>query len=142
MDTINASRPSGVISPVETKLLNKQPEQKSILISYFDQQQAIAKDIEGVFNQAGYLVIRHQPGDNVNEFSDVIPHRNLDYVLVVLSDNYLKNDKCMHAVNQIMRRYKFHDTLLTYVLTEDNATKADIYSGGKKYEDYWRWKKR
>ena len=46
----------------------------------------------------------------------------------------------MHAVNQIMRRYKFHDTLLTYVLTEDNATKADIYSGAKKYEDYWEEK--
>ena len=137
VDTINTSRPSRAISPVETKLLSKQPGQKSILISYFDQQQAIAKEIDGVFTQAGYLVIRHQPGDNVNEFSDVIPHRNLDYVLVVLSDNYLKNDQCMHAVNQIMRRYKFHDTLITYVLTDDNATKADIYPGGKGYEDYW-----
>lgn len=121
---------------------NKLPTQKSIFISYCHKQKEIARQIDLEFEKAGYLVIRDerylQATDDLKDFMNVITHRNLDHVLVILSDQYLKNDNCMHAVNQIMRRYKFHDTLITYVLTDDSATKADIYTGAKDYEDHWR----
>ena len=131
VDAIKAQNACEAISSAETQLLNKPSGQKSIFISYFDQQSAIAHEIDRVFEQAGYLVVRDQQ-------NECITHPNLDYVLVILSDGYLKDGKCMNAVNQIMKRYKFQDTLLTYVLTDDHTTKAAIDTGGKSYEAYWQ----
>ena len=123
----------GGAQPVERDLDNKPPTQKSVFISYCHEQKEIALKIDLEFQKAGFLVIRDekylQATDDLREFMNVITHRNLDHVVVIASDDYLKRPNCMYEVNLIMKSHKFQDSLLTYVMTD--------IENPQKYMDHW-----
>jgi len=120
------------IDELERKLQNKASNTKSVFISYQGDQKDIAKDIQEEFERRGFLVIRDE--------MRIINHPNLDYVVTIVSESYLKSKSCMNEVDQILKRYKFSDTLLPIVMADVTEGKVDIYNGIEKCLVHWRSK--
>lgn len=74
---------------------------------------------------------------------------NHDYVISIISDNYLKSRNCMYEMLEVVKDSKFSQRLLFIVLTNEDAKYykvahiqdigADVYSvsGQAKYSKYW-----
>lgn len=74
---------------------------------------------------------------------------NHDYVITIISDNYLKSRNCMYEMLEVVKDSKFSQRLLFIVLTNEDAKYykvapiqdigADVYSvsGQAKYSKYW-----
>lgn len=74
---------------------------------------------------------------------------NHDYVISIISENYLKSRNCMFEMLEVVKDSKFFEKLLFIVLTDDDkkyyknvpdqSIGADIYSvqGQAKYSKYW-----
>lgn len=74
---------------------------------------------------------------------------NHDYVISIISDNYLKSRNCMFEMLEVVKDSKFSEKLLFIVLTDDDkkyyestpveSIDADIYSvqGQAQYSKYW-----
>lgn len=72
-----------------------------------------------------------------------------DYVISIISDNYLKSRNCMYEMLEVVKDSKFSQRLLFIVLTNEDAKYykiapvqdigADVYSvsGQAKYSKYW-----
>ena len=73
-----------------------------------------------------------------------------DYVITIISDNYLKSRNCMFEMLEVVKDSNFSEKLLFIVLgnddvkyyrsTSESSIGADIYSapGQAKYSKYWR----
>ncbi len=73
-----------------------------------------------------------------------------DYVIMIISDNYLKSRNCMYEMLEVIKDSNFKDKLLFIVLNDEDAKyyddssegikAADVYSndGAFKYTKYWR----
>ena len=73
-----------------------------------------------------------------------------DYVIMLISDNYLKSRNCMYEMLEVVKDSSFADKLLFIVITDEdnkyyknmpeNAIGADVYSnnGVFKYTRYWQ----
>jgi len=127
------------LDELEEQLQNKTPNRKSVFISYEWDQKDIARDIEKEFEKRDFLVILSH-GVFLPGFARIINHPNLDYVLTIVSDSYLKSKSCMDEVDRIMKRHNFSDTLLSFVMSDDSNAKADIYNGVQKYLVHWQSK--
>ena len=73
-----------------------------------------------------------------------------DYVIMVISDNYLKSRNCMYEMLEVVKDRHFSDKLLFVVVSDDDldfyksaptySVGADVYSndGVFKYTQYWK----
>ncbi len=137
------------LTALKEKLDRKPASQRSVFITYQWAQQGIARTLEQAFTAKGYLVIRDEGylehGVYLPGFMHIIAHENLDYVLPVISESYLKSKNCMYEVNQIMNRDRSESSflerrLLPYVVSvSDPSADSKIYSAGVgPYLDYWK----
>src|SRR5437868_4466034 len=106
------------------KTLDMKPAyQRSIFISYQWDQQGIAQALQSVFESKRdargnkkYLVIRDEGflgnDEYIKDFMKIVAHPKLDYVLPIISKQYLLSRNCMYEVNQMMRRYDWERSLL------------------------------
>ena len=111
----------------------------SVFISYTWKDAAIADQIESSISD--YATIHRdshdlQPGDSLSAFMKTI--RKQDFVILLVSDDYLKRRNCMYEVLQLLKDYDEHDQsfwekVIMYV------TATDIYSTEKQNEiiKYW-----
>lgn len=132
------------IAELLAKLEAKPATQRSVFISYQWKHSNVVDEIQKVFEDLGYLVIRDKKdlsnGNSLTEFMELINHPKVDYVISVISDSYLKSENCMFEVSQMLQKYKFKDVVLAYVVSEDQNEKVQIYKDAdrQKYIDYWK----
>lgn len=73
-----------------------------------------------------------------------------DYVIMIISDNYLKSRNCMFECLEVIKDNKFNEKLIYIIISDEDqkyyenenniSSKADIYGidGGYKYISYWK----
>jgi hypothetical protein len=131
------------------QLLDHKPQgQKAVFISYaWDQEdkrieeessKRIAKKIEGILLQEGVLAIRDENvlnwNDDINSFmSEVIKHPNIDRIILILSDRYLKRDNCTFELHHLMQRIKQENIYIIKVETE-----TEKIGSLDKYRIFWK----
>lgn len=125
------------------KLDTKPASQRSVFITYQWAQKDTAKALQQAFEAKGFLVIRDE--DNLSHgvylpgFMRIINHKQLDYVLPVISQQYLTSKSCMYEVNQLFRRLQWEDDILPYVVDENPRDDAMLYSqGAGTYVKQWK----
>ncbi len=104
-------------------------------------REALVDRICDKLNELGYKIVRDKAtltlGDSIREFMHEIGKGN--YVIVVLSDKYLRSEYCMFEAVEIIRSKGYEQRVFPIVLSD-----ADIYShdGQFAYVEHWRQQKR
>lgn len=70
---------------------------------------------------------------NIKDFMNTIGES--DFVLMLISDEFLKSDWCMYEVTELLNTHAFHDKILPVVL--DNANPIFKLTGRLPYYEYW-----
>ena len=116
---------------------------QEIFISYAwgGESEKIAEQLEKVLQEGKRNVIRdkkdmHYKG-NIDEFERRIGKG--DYIIVILSDRYLKSEHCMNEILHIERKENVYDRIFPIVLDD-----AKIYSdfGRLDYTTFWQEKEK
>jgi sigma-B regulation protein RsbU (phosphoserine phosphatase) len=112
---------------------------KQIFISYSNKDKALVDHIEYDFKKIDLTLIRDIRDVQYREsFKDFMGRINeTDYVLMLVSDNFLKSDNCMYEVLEVIKNREFKTKLLP-IRTEE----LDVFSfqGKTKYIRYWEEK--
>ncbi len=113
---------------------------KTIFISYSHQNKAIADEIENQFSQYGVglrrdiRVVKYK--DSFKQFMKEI--RKADYVIMIISDFFLRSHNCMYEVIEFIKDENYKDRILPIIY------EAKIYTelGKIDYIKYWNAKYR
>lgn len=134
---------------------------KEIFISYCWDNKDIADLIDDDFKKLGYVLTRDERDikykDSIKEFMQQIGKH--DFVIMLISDSYLKSENCMYEVMEVMRDREYKKKILMIVIRDDDKrfyndyerrriedpnfielnVGADIYnaSGRIGYTEYW-----
>lgn len=140
----------------EQNLLQSENSKKpKLFLSYSNKDSSIADTIEKILNYEtnnGIEISRYtrlKYGDSFKEFMNSI--QDHDFVLCIVSDNYLKSLACMYEVGEIINDRHFKKKLLFVVLgdgdeiyfygNKQNFAAAKIYGGANdlaEYVSYWK----
>lgn len=144
----------------------EQQVEKKIFISYSWANKDIADMIDEDFSKLGFNLTRDERDlkykDSIKQFMQQIGKH--DYVIMLISDSYLKSENCMYEVMEVMRNREYKDKILMIMLKDqdkkyykdwqervsvDHEFKqlvigADIYSsvGRIGYIQYWEQKEK
>lgn len=146
-DIINGYNPTiQIIEPVITP---------QIFISYCWDDIAFADLIDNDLQALGYTLTRDQRDlkfkDSIKRFMESIGEH--DFVISIISDNYLKSTNCMYEISEVMRNRKYKDKMLLVILNESdkqfitvpvmNNFAANIYQIHHRisYTTYWEQQK-
>lgn len=140
---------------VEIISANVSNEPSTIFISYAECdtpivdmiEKGIRKKLKDEILISRYTGLRYK--DSFKAFMDTL--QDHDYVLIVVSDTYLKRQACMYEVGETLKDHHYKDKLLFVVLSEnerryygENAPKkigTDIYDGAPvklEYIEFWK----
>lgn len=145
----------------DDRLLNNDSQEKRIFISYSWANKEIADIIDEDFLKLGYPLTRDERDikykDSIKEFMQQIGKH--DFVIMLISDSYLKSENCMYEVMEVIRDREYKKKILMIVLEDEdkkfyknyeklmaeepvfNALKvgAEIYSSSGRigYTEYW-----
>ncbi len=111
--------------------------EKQIFISYCWANEAEVDIVDQSFSSDGITLIRDKREtkykDSFKQFMKGI--RKTDYVLMVISDQYLKSKNCMYEVLEVLKDDNYKDRILPIVL--DNSNNIYSPSGPLKYLEHW-----
>lgn len=136
-----------------------------IFISYSWLNKDIADLIQNDFEKMGIIITRDidilRYKDSISMFMKTI--REHDFVLMLISDSYLKSENCMFEVLELMKDKNYSDKMLMITLKDEDKKyykeyenridsdeefkkmiiTADVYSfeGRANYVEYWEQKK-
>jgi TIR domain. len=145
----------------DDQLLDNDSQEKRIFISYSWTNKDIADIIDEDFSKLGYPLTRDERDirykDSIKEFMQQIGKH--DFVIMLISDSYLKSENCMYEVMEVIRDREYKKKILMIVLADEdkkfyknyeklmaeepafNALKvgAEIYSSSGRigYTEYW-----
>ena len=145
----------------DDELVNNESQEKRIFISYSWANKDIADLIDEDFLELGYTLTRDERDikykDSIKEFMQQVEKH--DFVIMLISDSYLKSENCMYEVMEVMRDREYKKKILMIVLqdedkkfyknyeklsVEDPVFKAlkvgaEIYSSSGRigYTEYW-----
>lgn len=140
---------------VEEKLIKHNNEPITLFISYAECDTPIVNIIEDKIKKrlkerikiSRYIQLQYK--DSFKAFMHTI--QDNDFVLIIVSDTYLKRHACMYEVGEIIKDYHYRDRLLFVVLSEkerkyygESAPEKigpDIYKGAGErleYVNYWK----
>jgi len=133
----------GKVEQLKAELDAKGKDKKAVFISYHWDHKDLAKAVEAVLIAEGVMVLRDeraldQPGEDLNAFMQLINHRNLDGVISIVSDQYLKSSNCMVEILETMKRFEWKKSLIPIVVDKQ------LYSRGSEssYIKHWKDNKR
>lgn len=141
--------------------LNNDSQEKRIFISYSWANKDIADLIDDDFLKLGYTLTRDERDikykDSIKEFMQQIGKH--DFVIMLISDSYLKSENCMYEVMEVMRDREYKKKILMIVLQDEDKKSyknyeklsvedpvfkalkvgAEIYSSSGRigYTEYW-----
>jgi len=145
----------------DDQMFNNESQEKRIFISYSWANKDIADLIDYDFQKLGYVLTRDERDikykDSIIEFMQQIGKH--DFVIMLISDSYLKSENCMYEVMEVMRDREFKKKILMIVLKDEDKrfyknyeklmveseefrtlkVGAEIYStsGRISYTEYW-----
>ena len=111
-----------------------------VFLSYSHYDKNIAEEVDVSFESKGILLTRDERDapdySDLEAFMDTV--RDHDYVIMLISDDYLKSINCMYEVIQFIMEKNYIDR--TFPIIIDN--KAKIFNRSKhiKYINYWQKK--
>ena len=112
----------------------------NIFLSYSWKDKDTADEIDNRFKSIGINFIRDVRDapykTNLKEFMSRV--RDTDYVLMVISDHFLKSANCMYEVMELLTDRSYHERILQVILAD-----ADIFNPGYRVNiiKYWQDKK-
>lgn len=121
----------------------QQPEIPEIFISYAwgGESEKIVDILYNTFVSKGYEIVRDKVNlgykGSITSFMDKIGQGK--YVIVVISDKYIRSENCMYEIVQIAKNGQFHDRIFPIVLSDANFY-APVNRIG--YIGYWEQKKK
>jgi hypothetical protein len=134
VETIMNQKYGGGINVMESRKVE-------MFLSYCWQDEKVAADIYTYINNI----------DNVNIYKDTIKIEkwgsikdymqtieNMDFIVLLISDAYLKSRNCMYEVLEVMRAHKYQNKIFPAVITKD-IYNSKIIAG---YVKYWQDEKR
>lgn len=150
-----------LIIDIDDQAIKDDPSKKRIFISYSWANKDIADLIDDDFQKLGYILTRDERDirykDSIKEFMQKIGKH--DFVIMLISDNYLKSENCMYEVMEVMRDREYKKKILMIILKDEdkkfyknhenlmiedpefNGLKvgAEIYSSSGRigYTEYW-----
>jgi len=111
---------------------------KTVFISYSWKNETEVNIIDTEISSNKIKIIRDkrdtQYKDSFKDFMKRI--RETDYVLMIISDDYLKSSNCMYEVLEFIKDCNFRERLLPIIL--DNATNIFDKKNWTHYLDYWK----
>ena len=113
--------------------MNKKPK---IFISYSWKDKNIADSIDNDFKNIGITFIRDirdlQYKNSIKKFMQKV--RKTDFVLMLISDGFLKSKNCMYEVHEFLKEQDYKNKMLHIILPDANifSTESKI-----KYTKYW-----
>jgi formylglycine-generating enzyme required for sulfatase activity len=102
-------------------------QQPEIFISYAweSESEKIVDILYNTFVSKGYEIVRDKVNlrykGSITSFMDRIGQGK--YVIVVISDKYIKSENCMYEIVQIAKNGQFHDRIFPIVLSDANFYK-------------------
>ena len=113
------------------------PNTPTIFLSYNHANNDVADSIDNDFRGIG-ITFRRDIRDveyrsNIKAFMNSI-HAS-DFVLMLISDEFLKSEWCMYEVTELLNTHRFQEKILPVVL--DNANPIFKPEGRLLYYDYW-----
>ncbi|MFW2500431.1 toll/interleukin-1 receptor domain-containing protein [Clostridium diolis] len=109
---------------------------KTIFLSYCWKDENIANDIDDYMNSIGIKLIRDKRDvkykDSFKVFMKSI--KNTDFVIMIISENYLKSSNCMYEVLETIKDDKYRDRILPIVLESSNVFMVKEWIN---YIQYW-----
>lgn len=139
------------IEPVTPEVVEE--KKPKFFISYCWADAAFADLIDNDFKAMGYTLTRDIRGlkfkDSIKEFMESIGKH--DFVISIISDNYLKSVNCMYEISEVMRLREYKEKMLLVILKdadidllpsqseEQTQFAVNIYSLPErvKYINYW-----
>lgn len=124
----------------EINKIEENNKKSNIFLSYSHNNKETADRVDNFFISKGIQLTRDERGapaySNLEEFMDTI--RDHDYVILLISDAYLKSVNCMYEVIQFIQERNYIDR--TFPIIIDNE--ATIFDSSKhiKYIHYWQEK--
>lgn len=110
----------------------------NIFLSYAWANANIADEIDNDFKSIGIQFKRDvrdlEYRTSIKEFMQQIGKS--DFVLMIISDEYLKSLNCMYEVTELLNTHEFEKRILPIVI--DNATKIFKPSQRTMYYDFWK----
>lgn len=110
---------------------------KTIFLSYCWKDSETADELDKMFLNKNIIIQRDvrdiEYKQSIKEFMKGV--RKSDYVLIILSDNYLKSVNCMHEITEFFKDENYRERILPIV--KCNANIFDIL-GRNKYVKYWQ----
>ena len=111
-----------------------------IFLSYAWANTEVADEIDNDFKSIGISFIRDVRDlayrGSIKEFMQSVGES--DFVLMLISDEYLHSENCMHEVTELFATHQFRDRILPIVL--DNARHIFKPLERAKYYDHWKEK--
>ncbi|PGH72161.1 hypothetical protein CN894_11800 [Bacillus thuringiensis] len=140
------------IAPVALEIVEEE-QQPKIFISYCWDDTVFADLIDNDFKDMGYTLTRDIRGlkfkDSIKSFMHSIGKH--DFVISIISDNYLKSVNCMYEISEVMRLREYKEKMLLVILKDSDVNflpsesavpsqiAANVYSLEEqiKYITYW-----
>ena len=145
IDFLSASQ-SGQLEVVrhEIKVIEREEQMMSehglnmrVFLSYAWKDEDLANSIDAMFADAGITLIRDKREivyrDSIKEFMKKI--RFNDYVILVISNDYLKSENCMYEISELTKDENYKTRILPIV--KNNAGIFDPI-GRNSYVIYWQ----
>ena len=110
----------------------------TIFLSYSWKNVLVADEIDNDFKSIG-ITFRRDVRDapyrtSIKEFMQQVG--KTDFVLMIISDEYLRSENCMHEVTELLNTHEFSKRILPIVL--DNVRSIFKAADRATYYDYWK----
>jgi len=134
-----SAQPGNKPVPVDLDTIKLVLNQKrpNIFLSYCHDQKSEAVDLENVLLASNMKVIRDEKSlhymDNYTDFMKKV--RTTNFVLLLISDNYLKSSKCMYEILELRKDDNYKNRIMLVV----HISAKPIYDikGSLEYVNYW-----
>ena len=124
----------------ESYKIEESSKDPKIFLSYSHKNKEIADRIDKFFISKNIRLTRDVrdalPYSSLKKFMDTI--RDHDYVILLISDEYLKSTNCMYEIIQFIQKRNYIDR--TFPIVIDNEATIFDHSKHSKYIHYWQMK--
>ena len=143
-----------IITKEKYDMISNNETTKTVFLSYCNTDSDIADLVEyNLVNETNNRIqisryTRIPYRDSFKEFMNTI--KDHEFVLSIISENYLKSQACMYEIGQVIKNEKLNNKFLFIVISEEDRQyyshssychPANIYGGLKarrKYYKYWK----
>ncbi|MGV7001968.1 toll/interleukin-1 receptor domain-containing protein [Priestia megaterium] len=109
------------IAPIPLEIVEE--EQPKIFISYCWEDAVFADLIDNDFKDMGHTLTRDIRGlkfkDSIKSFMHSIGKH--DFVISIISDNYLRSVNCMYEISEVMRLREYKEKMLLVILKDSDV---------------------